>query len=263
MSIRVCGADVEFLKFSAGEPHVKVTNIERFVKIIWKFESFEEFIQVAMIADVAKRNDSDVILRMEYVPFSRQDRATTKEQPFSLEIFCNLLRTLKIDTLYVSDVHSDIFKILMSNTDFQINCITQLACLSWVDAFWFPTQTGELQYDCVIAPDKGAAVKAKDIAQYLSCPLICATKVRDPLTGQLSSPTIDFGDLKPKRALIPDDICDGGYTFIQLADVIKQQFPDIKLDLYVTHGIFSRGTEELKKRFESIYVYNNMSKEVL
>jgi len=27
MSIKVYGADVEFMKFSAGEPHVKVSNV--------------------------------------------------------------------------------------------------------------------------------------------------------------------------------------------------------------------------------------------
>ena len=43
MSIKVHGADVEFMKFSAGEPHVKVTNINKLVRIYWNFENFEKF----------------------------------------------------------------------------------------------------------------------------------------------------------------------------------------------------------------------------
>jgi len=212
---------------------------------------------VAMIANVLFRK-TVTILELPYVPFARQDRATTPEQPFSLRVFCNFLNNLQLDELIVSDVHSDVFFTWVDPASFKVTHLSQVECLDKL------LLDRTVEYDCVIAPDKGAMKKAKQIADgLLGAPLICATKVRDPLTGQLSSPTIDFGDLKPKRALIPDDLLDAGGTFIQLADVIKQQFPDIKLDLYVTHGIFSRGTKELKKRFESIYVYNNMSKEVL
>lgn len=256
MSIKVRGADVEFMKFSAGEPHVKVTNIGQNVTIEWNFENFEEFMYVAMICDVLFRNGKYCTLVMPYIPFARQDRATTSEQPFSLEIFYNLVKTLPIGELEVCDPHSDVFDELFNHLPFDVWVSGQVGCLDEL------LDDGGLKYDCVIAPDKGAMKKAKQIADgLLVVPLICATKVRDPLTGQLSSPTIDFGDLKPKRALIPDDICDGGYTFIQLADVIKQQFPEIVLDLYVTHGIFSRGKDELNKRFDKIYVYNDMSKE--
>lgn len=256
MSIRVIGVDVEFMKFSAGEPHVKVTNIGERVQIHWNFEGFEELMYVAMICDVLASKGKYCTLVMPYIPFGRQDRATTPEQPFSLEIFRNFLKTIPIGELEVCDPHSDVFEELFNDLPFDVWVSSQVSCLDEL------LDDGGLKYDCVIAPDKGAMKKARQIARgLLTVPLICATKVRDPLTGQLSSPTIDFGDLKPKRALIPDDICDGGYTFIQLADVIKQQFPDIVLDLYVTHGIFSRGKEELNKRFNKIYVYNDMSKE--
>ena len=254
MSITVHGADVEYMKFSAGEPHVKVTNINKAVKIYWKFENFEEFMYVAMIVNVVYPSTDTLILEMPYVPFARQDRMTTKEQPFSLSVFCDMLKTLKIDQLIVKDVHSDVFNNLMERASFDIELHTQVYCAASV------IPVGSSPYDCIIAPDSGAVAKAGDFATIMEKPLVCATKVRDPLTGQLSSPTIDFGDLKPKLALIPDDICDGGYTFIQLADVIKQQFPEIVLDLYVTHGVFSRGKEELNKRFNQIYVYNDMSK---
>lgn len=255
--IQVYGASVEFLKFSAGEPHVKVTNIGDRVQIHWNFEGFEELMYVAMICDVLASKGKYCTLVMPYIPFGRQDRATTPEQPFSLEIFRNFLKTIPIGELEVCDPHSDVFEELFNDLPFDVWVSTQVGCLDEL------LDDGGLKYDCVIAPDKGAMKKAKQIADgLLVVPLICATKVRDPLTGQLSSPTIDFGDLKPKRALIPDDILDKGGTFLQLADTIKKQFPDIKLDLYITHGIFAAGIDCFKGKFENIYCYNIMNKEI-
>lgn len=261
MSIEVYGADVEFMKFSAGEPHVKVTNIENDVEVYWKFENFEEFMYVALIFDVVSKKASATRLDLPYLPFARQDRATTPEQPFSLDVFCKMLSTLKVKQIILSDVHSDVVFDLMKDSDILVVSDSQYQCFNMTCRFESCLKNNKLNYDCIISPDSGAKNKTIRIGKSFNKPVVCATKVRDPLTGQLSSPTIDFGDLKPKRALIPDDICDGGYTFIQLADVIKQQFPEIVLDLYVTHGIFSRGKDELNKRFDKIYVYNDMSKE--
>lgn len=259
MSIKVHGADVEFMKFSAGEPHVKVTNIGEHVRVIWKFENFEEFMSVAMICEIIKDRGCVVDLEIPYIPFGRQDRKTSPEQPFSLEIFCKMLKTLKITTLCVDDSHSNVFFELMAGSPFIVKYHTQIQCaaLTLPMKYFMPSYT---IYDCVIAPDKGAVSKAGVFSYVISKPLVCATKVRDPLTGQLSSPTIDFGDLKPKHALIPDDILDYGGTFIQLANEVKKQFPDIKLDLYVTHGIFAGGVEKFKGLFENIYCYNIMNK---
>ncbi len=259
MSIKVYGADVEFMKFSAGEPHVKVSNVTEKVTIDWNFENFEEFISVAMIAEVASRFTKEVSLNLPYVPFARQDRATSEDQPFSLEVFAKMLQTLEIDTILTCDLHSCVLQEIFYDSEIKVYNNYQLQCafacmpVDYLMCAYTP-------YDCIISPDKGAIRKAGNFASGLGVPLVTATKSRDPLTGQLSNPQIDFGDLKPKRALIPDDILDKGGTFIQLADVIKQQFPEIILDLYITHGIFAAGREELDKRFNQIFVYNDMSK---
>jgi ribose-phosphate pyrophosphokinase len=258
MSIKVVGADVEFIKFPAGEPHVKVKNVKANVKITWNFESFEEFMYVAMIVDVVKKQwVADVTLAIPYLPFARQDRYTSPEQPFSLNIFCNMLKTLHIDCLRVADAHSEVFFEEMKDARFEVVNKTQLQCLLSVLGFedWY-----YMYYSCVIAPDKGAQEKVSEVASMLGSPLVCASKVRDPVTGKLSSPSVDFGAIIPTRILISDDCLDGGFTFTQLADLSIEKFPDVVLDLYVTHGIFSKGKEEINKRFNNIFVYNDMSK---
>lgn len=61
-----------------------------------------------------------------------------------------------------------------------------------------------------------------------------------------------LGDVKDKNLLIIDDICDGGGTFIQLAEKLKG-LGAAKIGLFVTHGIFSKGYKDLNKWFDKIY----------
>lgn len=55
------------------------------------------------------------------------------------------------------------------------------------------------------------------------------------------------------------DICDGGGTFIGIADAMKDY--GLSLGLYVTHGIFSKGFSDLSARFPMIYSSNSLGYE--
>lgn len=98
---------------------------------------------------------------------------------------------------------------------------------------------------CILLPDKGSLTRYN--LEDFGVPVLHATKHRDPETGRLSQFTVPA--LMP-RVLIVDDICDGGGTFLGLADAIDFR---TELYLYVTHGIFSKGVHELYKRFKAIY----------
>lgn len=51
-------------------------------------------------------------------------------------------------------------------------------------------------------------------------------------------------DMTNKKLLVIDDICDGGGTFVLLANELKKHNPT-RFSLFVTHGIFSKGVEVL------------------
>jgi ribose-phosphate pyrophosphokinase len=53
-----------------------------------------------------------------------------------------------------------------------------------------------------------------------------------------------------------DDICDGGRTFIEISKALDGYQGE--LYLFVTHGIFSKGFEELFKHFTKIYTTNSI-----
>ena len=69
---------------------------------------------------------------------------------------------------------------------------------------------------------------------------------------------------KYSSLIVVDDICDGGYTFIQLAQVIKEEYGFTgDLHLVVTHGIFSKGFDDLNKYYTSINWVNSVGNKEL
>ena len=101
--------------------------------------------------------------------------------------------------------------------------------------------------DVVCYPDNGAKSKYTTIYNLLH-PTIYGCKDRNPKTGSINNVSIDINnvDIKNKNVMIIDDICDGGATFINLAKELKKYYVN-RVDLFVSHGIFSKGIEVLKE----------------
>jgi ribose-phosphate pyrophosphokinase len=95
-------------------------------------------------------------------------------------------------------------------------------------------------------PDKGAVSKYSEIYAFGLGTPIYGEKVRDQSTGNITSYQL-IGNLKGRtNVLIVDDICDGGATFKLLAkDLLAAGATEV--NLFVSHGIFSRGLRTLQE----------------
>jgi ribose-phosphate pyrophosphokinase len=104
-------------------------------------------------------------------------------------------------------------------------------------------------YVGVIAPDGGAEKRASRIALALGVPLYHAWKSRDVTTGAISA----FGvqPLSAGHYLVADDLCDAGGTFLGLAGELAKH--GVTADLYVTHGLFTKGTDALLNSFRAVF----------
>jgi ribose-phosphate pyrophosphokinase len=98
-------------------------------------------------------------------------------------------------------------------------------------------------YDYFIAPDNGAIKKSQKITKEWNVPLMVAAKKRDEASGYTVFDYLVTNGLetKDKTCIILDDICDGGATFINLAENLKAKYGFKKVDLFITHGLFSKG----------------------
>lgn len=57
--------------------------------------------------------------------------------------------------------------------------------------------------------------------------------------------------------LIVDDLCDGGATFIAIAEYLKEHFPERKRHLYVCHGLFTKGVDHVAAHYDKIITTNS------
>lgn len=237
---------IEVLWFPGGEPHVKTAGFTGEVANIWapirNVHAWFELLAVLSAFD--HRNDvHQVNLFLPYLPGARQDRADNKTA-FTCELYANALPNWASGqfNLYCADPHSQAAWVTYNHPG-----------ILPFSAF-IPDLIPHSKYDVVLAPDKGATERAQEVADALHIKRVeFCTKTRDFDTGKLTGfevPTLSRSD----RVLIADDICDGGGTFLGIAGILDL---DTKPDLYVTHGIFSKGFGNLRNLFGTIYTTNS------
>lgn len=181
-----------------------------------------------------------------YLPSARGD----KDSPAPARINARLAAAADIDVLITADPHSDVW--IEEYAEYSHSTtVANVVDVSAVTANAVALKV----YDGIIAPDKGAVGRAKAVAQRLNLPLFTATKHRDPDTGKLSGYKLSDGINLNGAYLVVDDICDGGGTFV----LLTQAVPDtVTLDLWVTHGGFTKGLHNGLERYRGIFTTNSL-----
>ena len=147
----------------------------------------------------------------------------------------------------------NIGQILLKNSEVIIDQLTAIQLSNVI--------TSHNSYDYIVSPDFGAIKKATSISEYYNIPLLISLKKRDVSTGYTVFDKLlidDSVDLTDKKLLIVDDICDYGNTFINLAKGIKDLYNIKSIDLFVTHGLFSKGKK--LNNIDNTYCFNDYSK---
>jgi ribose-phosphate pyrophosphokinase len=112
----------------------------------------------------------------------------------------------------------------------------------------------------ILSPDAGGVDRAKAFARKLKSkhPLAFIYKKRT-MGGVGDTRDVEemilVGDVLNKDVLIVDDIVDTGGTLCKAAEMLKQKGAN-RLYCYGTHGLFSKGTEELSRCFEKVMTSN-------
>ncbi|WP_435261971.1 ribose-phosphate diphosphokinase [Tenacibaculum sp. nBUS_03] len=238
--------EYEFFTFSGGEPHIKITSdlkTTEEVTITIRVKSFND-IGKLLVATNALRNSGvkKLQLVLPYFPAARQDRLMVSGEALSVKVYAEIINSQNYQSVTVLDPHSEVTPALLNN------------CKVINNHKFIELVTNRLSKDLVlISPDGGALKKIYKVASYLqNYEVVECSKSRNVKTGKLSGFKVYTDDLKGKDCLLVDDICDGGGTFLGLAQELKAKNAG-NLYLAVSHGIFSKGFEELKKHFTQVF----------
>jgi ribose-phosphate pyrophosphokinase len=243
--------EIEFksFTFSGGEPHIKINpdfDVKEEITITHRLNSFNDLGLLCLTVDALRRMDVKIInLFIPYFPAARQDRVMIKGEPLSVKVYADIINAMQLEKVFVFDAHSEVTPALVNN------------CEVIPNHTFIQTVIKSIGNDVkLISPDGGALKKIYKVSEFLGgVEVVECSKSRDVKTGRLSGFKVYEDDLQGKDCLIVDDICDGGGTFVGLAEELKNKNAG-KLYLAVSHGIFNKGFEVLDC-FEKIFTTNS------
>ena len=186
---------------------------------------------------------------MPYIPYSRMDRKEEKRL-FTLKSVANFINDMNFDKVIVWEPHSEVSvalfdRIRVENTtcDLTLSLMFKIGNLAEQKEKFC---TVENPYDAIkneclkqdiylVYPDAGAAKRYEKQFKYEK--FITCKKNRDFNTGRINSLELELDNdcIKPKIAIIVDDLSSRGGTFQLTAQKLKEQLNVEKIYLVVTH----------------------------
>lgn len=245
----------EQFSYPAGEHQIRFRG--RFaadeVSIIARISNGDSIMKLALLKNALSHVPS-VRLVLPYLPYSRADRRFSDGDCYGLQSFGSLLNAMEFDSITTIDAH---------NAVAAAQCIAKLKDASpseFIDRSIVEfAHKHKSSHITVLFPDEGARLRYKvpkgieTNTDAVGITVAHCRKKRNALTGKMEG--FEVPSITSRNpAIIIDDICDGGATFIGIA----QQCVGVNLGLYVTHGIFSKGYTTLLSHFDHIYTTNTI-----
>lgn len=249
----------ETLFFPDGQPHIKINaaccqalNKKEPVVIITRVSSANDLLMVLLVKNtLTSLGFEKSELKISYLMAARMDRIMLDGEPFSLEVISQIINPAGFNKIEIFDPHSQVSTKLLLNS-FAIN---NHQFVQDVIEHYRKNKNSSMADFMLVSPDAGALKKIHEVAAATGgLPVTECKKVRDVKSGALSGFTVFAEDLSGKICFIVDDICDGGGTFIGVADALKK-LGSQKIILAVSHGIFSKGFN--LKNVDEIYTTNS------
>ncbi|MFD0587645.1 ribose-phosphate pyrophosphokinase [Paenibacillus sp. GCM10027627] len=213
--IKLNGKVLDFEKFPNGETRVNGEQInvyqEDVNQIEFKYKDDSDLIKLLFVKRHLDKLNTRTYLIVYYMPYSRMDRVEG-DSVFTLKYVSELINSLNFEQVTIVEPHSDVTPALINKSKAIYPSLNLLKDV--VKEVGFNADT-----DYLFFPDQGAAKRYSKIEGYKS---LVGFKERDFQTGQINS--LQLVGEKPQhgfKAIIVDDLCSFGGTFILSAEQLK------------------------------------------
>lgn len=207
-------SDCTISRFADGEINVNIGETVRgydvFVVQPTSAPANDHYMELLIFVDALKRASAKTInVVMPYYGYSRQDRKALARQPISAKLMADLLQTAGITRVVCMDLHAaqiqGFFDVPIDNFEALPIMVPYI-------------KKKKLQDMVIVAPDHGAASRARKFANCFNAPLAIIDK-RRPAPNVVEVMNI-IGDVKDKNAIIVDDIIDTAGTLTEAAKAL-------------------------------------------
>lgn len=230
--IRINGVEVPVTRFPNGESLIRIDDILENIllnkcDVTFKFENNGDLIDLMFVAKELKNyHVRRTRLTILYMPYSRMDR-TEGVNAFTLKYVSEFINSLGFDRVEVLEPHSDVTTALLD----RVEVVKGTLALS--NDTMLDLNFGVNKSDVIVYPDQGAAKRYGKEIEFDN--VIIADKERDFKTGNIKN-VILHGHIpdEPFRAIIVDDLCSRGGTFILTAKKLREMGAK-EIFLVVTH----------------------------
>ena len=226
--------DARVERFNDGEIFVEVFENVRgedmFIIQPTSNPANDNLMELLIMADALRRSSAArVTAVLPYFGYARQDRRTKARTPITAKMVANMLVGTGIERVLTMDLHAaqiqGFFDIPVDNL-----------YAAPVFALDVKHNFGDLSDVMVISPDVGGVARARELAKRIGAPMAIVDKRRNA-PGEIAEMTV-IGDVKGKKCIIVDDICDTAGTLCKAADTLMEQGA-IEVHSYITHGVLS------------------------
>lgn len=236
---------VTIIKYPDGQQNV-IVDLDYYspkynIKINCSIRNFSELEVLLCIIAALKKFDRKVIeIRFSYLFGMRSDRSFEEGQPnYFMDIIAPIIKNLDIKDKVILDPHTEFCAMKCDARTINI-----------VDYY----HLNKNNYT-IIGGDQS-------FDNHLIDANFHKTRTFNGIEQELTQSDIFNIELKMRRLnndniMILDDLCDGGATFISGSKYLKIHFPDSKLYLCITHGLFTKSIDIVADHFDHIYCSNS------
>ncbi|ATO48638.1 ribose-phosphate pyrophosphokinase [Brevibacillus laterosporus] len=236
---------IELLKFKSREVEVEVTL---------KYENDSDLLKLLFVKSFLDSYYFTTNLTIAYMPYSRMDRVEGNSV-FTLKYVANMINGMNFEYVTVIEPHSDVTMALLDRS-VALYPTTRLLHEVMADLNF------DIEKDYLFFPDQGAQKRyGKHFTKFKQ---LVGFKERDFKTGQIDKLQL-VGSVEGKgfKAIIVDDLCSYGNTFIRSSNALRDVGAD-KVYLLVTHAEDSifKGSVFTSDLIDKVYTTNTLLIEI-
>ncbi|MCH4006044.1 MAG: ribose-phosphate diphosphokinase [Eubacterium sp.] len=219
-------------KFSDGEISVNIWETVR-GRDIYIVQSTcnpvnDNLMELLIMIDAMKRASAGRINAViPYYGYARQDRKAKARDPISSKLVANMIVAAGADRVLTMDLHAPQ---IQGYFDIPVDHLVGMPIL----AKYFKEK--RLENPVVVSPDHGSVTRARNVAQYLDCPIAIVDKRRpEPNKSEIMN---IIGDIEGKDCVMVDDMIDTAGTITNAANALKKMGANTVL-AGATHAVLS------------------------